>query len=134
MAWPSRRRRATESCRVDVIFNNADVEPVSPMNALTTDEWDRIIDTASRQCCPSSDPPNYRCRESAAALRPTADFQRSRALFAAKPLIQIARRNAEGESTFIKVTRNDSGSIFLVLDSHTPLIVHESGSREQGWR
>ena len=30
--------------RVDVIFNNAGVMPVSPMNALKTDEWDRIID------------------------------------------------------------------------------------------
>ena len=30
--------------RVDVIFNNAGVMPVSPMNALRTDEWDRIVD------------------------------------------------------------------------------------------
>jgi len=30
--------------RVDVIFNNAGVMPVSPMNALKTDEWDKIID------------------------------------------------------------------------------------------
>jgi NADP-dependent 3-hydroxy acid dehydrogenase YdfG len=30
--------------RVDVIFNNAGVMPVSPMDALKTDEWDRIID------------------------------------------------------------------------------------------
>jgi NADP-dependent 3-hydroxy acid dehydrogenase YdfG len=30
--------------RVDVIFNNAGVMPVSPMNALKIDEWDRIID------------------------------------------------------------------------------------------
>ncbi len=30
--------------RVDVIFNNAGVMPVSPMNALKTDEWDSIID------------------------------------------------------------------------------------------
>ena len=30
--------------RVDVILNNAGVMPVSPMNALKTDEWDRIID------------------------------------------------------------------------------------------
>jgi NADP-dependent 3-hydroxy acid dehydrogenase YdfG len=30
--------------RVDVMFNNAGVMPVSPMNALKTDEWDRIID------------------------------------------------------------------------------------------
>jgi NADP-dependent 3-hydroxy acid dehydrogenase YdfG len=30
--------------RIDVIFNNAGVMPVSPMNALKTDEWDRIID------------------------------------------------------------------------------------------
>jgi NADP-dependent 3-hydroxy acid dehydrogenase YdfG len=30
--------------RVDVIFNNAGVMPVSPMNALKVDEWDRIID------------------------------------------------------------------------------------------
>ena len=29
---------------VDVIFNNAGVMPVSPMNALKTDEWDKIID------------------------------------------------------------------------------------------
>ncbi len=29
---------------MDVIFNNAGVMPVSPMNALKTDEWDRIID------------------------------------------------------------------------------------------
>jgi NADP-dependent 3-hydroxy acid dehydrogenase YdfG len=30
--------------RVDVVFNNAGVMPVSPMNALKTEEWDRIID------------------------------------------------------------------------------------------
>lgn len=30
--------------RVDVMFNNAGVMPVSPTNALKTDEWDRIID------------------------------------------------------------------------------------------
>lgn len=30
--------------RVDVIFNNAGVMPVSPTNALKADEWDRIID------------------------------------------------------------------------------------------
>jgi NADP-dependent 3-hydroxy acid dehydrogenase YdfG len=30
--------------RVDVIFNNAGVMPVSPMNSLKQDEWDRIID------------------------------------------------------------------------------------------
>lgn len=30
--------------RLDVIFNNAGVMPVSPMNALKTDEWDKIID------------------------------------------------------------------------------------------
>jgi NADP-dependent 3-hydroxy acid dehydrogenase YdfG len=30
--------------RVDVMFNNAGVMPVSPMNALKTEEWDRIID------------------------------------------------------------------------------------------
>jgi NADP-dependent 3-hydroxy acid dehydrogenase YdfG len=30
--------------RVDVIFNNAGVMPVSPMNALKTGEWERIID------------------------------------------------------------------------------------------
>jgi NADP-dependent 3-hydroxy acid dehydrogenase YdfG len=30
--------------RVDVIFNNAGVMPVSPMSALKTDEWDQIID------------------------------------------------------------------------------------------
>lgn len=34
--------------RVDVIFNNAGVMPVSPMNALKTDEWDRIIDVNIR--------------------------------------------------------------------------------------
>ena len=30
--------------RVDVIFNNAGVMPVSPMNALKVDEWDAIVD------------------------------------------------------------------------------------------
>lgn len=30
--------------RVDVLFNNAGVMPVSPMNALKTDEWDNIVD------------------------------------------------------------------------------------------
>ena len=30
--------------RVDVMFNNAGVMPVSPMNALKVDEWQRIID------------------------------------------------------------------------------------------
>jgi NADP-dependent 3-hydroxy acid dehydrogenase YdfG len=30
--------------RVDVIFNNAGVMPVSPMNALKVDEWDSIVD------------------------------------------------------------------------------------------
>lgn len=40
---------AVEKCgRVDVIFNNAGVMPVSPMNALKTDEWDRIIDVNIR--------------------------------------------------------------------------------------
>lgn len=34
--------------RVDVMFNNAGVMPVSPMNALKTDEWDRIIDVNIR--------------------------------------------------------------------------------------
>lgn len=30
--------------RIDVMFNNAGVMPVSQMNALKTDEWDRIVD------------------------------------------------------------------------------------------
>lgn len=30
--------------RVDVMFNNAGVMPVSPMNALKVDEWDNIVD------------------------------------------------------------------------------------------
>ncbi len=30
--------------RVDALFNNAGVMPVSPMNALKVDEWDAIID------------------------------------------------------------------------------------------
>ena len=30
--------------RVDVMFNNAGIMPVSPMSALKTDEWDKIID------------------------------------------------------------------------------------------
>ena len=30
--------------RIDVIFNNAGVMPVSPMNALKVDEWNSIID------------------------------------------------------------------------------------------
>jgi NADP-dependent 3-hydroxy acid dehydrogenase YdfG len=30
--------------RVDVMFNNAGVMPVSPMNALKVDEWDSIVD------------------------------------------------------------------------------------------
>lgn len=30
--------------RVDVIFNNAGIMPLSPMNALKTDEWNNIID------------------------------------------------------------------------------------------
>lgn len=30
--------------RVDVLFNNAGVMPLSPMNALKTDEWHRIVD------------------------------------------------------------------------------------------
>lgn len=34
--------------RVDVIFNNAGVMPVSPMSALKTEEWDRIIDVNIR--------------------------------------------------------------------------------------
>lgn len=34
--------------RVDVLFNNAGVMPVSPMNALKVDEWDRIIDVNIR--------------------------------------------------------------------------------------
>lgn|SRR5512138_604161 len=34
--------------RVDVLFNNAGVMPVSPMNALKTEEWDRIIDVNIR--------------------------------------------------------------------------------------
>jgi len=34
--------------RIDAIFNNAGVMPVSPMNALKVDEWDRIIDVNIR--------------------------------------------------------------------------------------
>lgn len=34
--------------RIDVIFNNAGVMPVSPMSALKTDEWDKIIDVNIR--------------------------------------------------------------------------------------
>ena len=30
--------------QVDVLFNNAGIMPLSPMNALKTDEWNRIID------------------------------------------------------------------------------------------
>lgn len=30
--------------RIDVIFNNAGIMPLSPMNALKTDEWNNIID------------------------------------------------------------------------------------------
>ncbi len=30
--------------RVDVMFNNAGVMPASPMSALQTDDWDRIVD------------------------------------------------------------------------------------------
>ena len=30
--------------RVDVIFNNAGVMPLSPMNALKVEEWDKMID------------------------------------------------------------------------------------------
>jgi NADP-dependent 3-hydroxy acid dehydrogenase YdfG len=30
--------------RIDVLFNNAGIMPVSPMNALKVDEWDRIFD------------------------------------------------------------------------------------------
>ncbi len=30
--------------RVDVMFNNAGVMPASPMNALMTHDWDRIVD------------------------------------------------------------------------------------------
>src|SRR5690606_18667201 len=31
--------------RIDVMFNNAGVMPLAPMNALKVDEWDRIVDT-----------------------------------------------------------------------------------------
>ncbi len=31
--------------RVDVLFNNAGIMPLSPMNALKTDDWNNIIDT-----------------------------------------------------------------------------------------
>jgi NADP-dependent 3-hydroxy acid dehydrogenase YdfG len=30
--------------RIDVMFNNAGVMPASPMNALRTDDWDRMVD------------------------------------------------------------------------------------------
>lgn len=30
--------------RIDVMFNNAGIMPVSPMNALKTDEWERMFD------------------------------------------------------------------------------------------
>ncbi len=30
--------------RIDVIFNNAGIMPVSPMSALKTDEWDKMFD------------------------------------------------------------------------------------------
>lgn len=31
--------------RIDVMFNNAGVMPLAPMNALKVDEWERIVDT-----------------------------------------------------------------------------------------
>jgi NADP-dependent 3-hydroxy acid dehydrogenase YdfG len=31
--------------RVDVMFNNAGVMPLAPLNALKVDEWDKIVDT-----------------------------------------------------------------------------------------
>lgn len=34
--------------RVDVLFNNAGVMPLSPLNALKTDEWDNMIDVNIR--------------------------------------------------------------------------------------
>lgn len=34
--------------RVDVLINNAGVIPLSPMNALKTDEWDKMIDVNIR--------------------------------------------------------------------------------------
>lgn len=34
--------------RVDVLFNNAGVMPLSPLNALKVDEWDRMIDVNVR--------------------------------------------------------------------------------------
>ena len=34
--------------RVDVIFNNAGVMPLSPMNALKVEEWDKMIDVNIR--------------------------------------------------------------------------------------
>jgi hypothetical protein len=42
--------------RVDVIFNNAGVMPVSPMSALKPDEWDKIIDV-NISCAASRCPP-----------------------------------------------------------------------------
>ncbi|MGB7415666.1 MAG: SDR family oxidoreductase [Thermosynechococcaceae cyanobacterium] len=34
--------------RVDVVFNNAGVMPLSPMNALKVDEWDKMLDVNIR--------------------------------------------------------------------------------------
>lgn len=46
--------------RVDVVVNNAGVMPLSPLEALKTDEWDRMIDVNVRGVLVSP-PPCPRC-------------------------------------------------------------------------
>ena len=41
--------------RVDVIVNNAGVMPLSPLEALKIDEWNRMIDVNIRGCCTVSE-------------------------------------------------------------------------------
>lgn len=47
--------------RVDVMVNNAGVMPLSPLEALKVDEWDRMIDVNVRGFCTVSPPPSRRC-------------------------------------------------------------------------
>jgi NADP-dependent 3-hydroxy acid dehydrogenase YdfG len=40
--------------RIDVLVNNAGVMPLSPVERLKVDEWDRMIDVNLRECCTES--------------------------------------------------------------------------------
>ena len=61
--------------RVDVIFNNAGVMPVSPMNALKVDEWARHVSAHPRVAVRGNVHPRSACTHSRRLAAPTASPQ-----------------------------------------------------------